>query len=274
MRETEIKAAGALAADALGGTGAIVRDVQRATSGRVFDTLGAIALPVRLAHDGITAAVHASVRLGLRAIPDGAGRALARTARPGARALADSPYGSAVLGALNGAYGDRLADGPLDLPMTLRGDATATGTVAVFVHGLGETDASWRFGGGPAYGERLRAELGYTPLYARYNTGRRISDTGRALAAALAQLPAEEIVLVGHSMGGLVVRSALHYGDPAWTGKVRHVVCLGSPHLGAPLERAANLGGHHLRRARADRKSTRLNSSHPSISHAVFCFHK
>jgi pimeloyl-ACP methyl ester carboxylesterase len=61
----------------------------------------------------------------------------------------------------------------------------------------------------------------------------------------------ERIALVGHSMGGLVVRSACHYGaaeDHAWTQRLRHVFCLGSPHLGAPLEKAANVGGWALGR--------------------------
>jgi pimeloyl-ACP methyl ester carboxylesterase len=248
MRNAEIKATGALAAEALGGTGALVRDVHRAASKRVFGALGGIAAPVRVMHDGISSAVFSSVRLGLRAIPAGAGRALALAAAPDAPALGESPHGSVVLGALNGAYGDRLAGGPLGVTMELRGDREATGTVVVFVHGLGETDASWRFGGRPSYGERLREELGHTPLYARYNTGRHISDNGRALALALAEVDADELVLVGHSMGGLVIRSALHYGEPEWTSRVKHVFCLGSPHMGAPLERAANLGGHHLRR--------------------------
>ena len=71
----------------------------------------------------------------------------------------------------------------------------------------------------PTYGERLREDLGHTPVYARYNTGRHISDNGRALAAALEALvegwpvAVEELVLVGHSMGGLVARSACHYGE-------------------------------------------------------------
>ena len=61
----------------------------------------------------------------------------------------------------------------------------------------------------------------------------------------------EEIVIVGHSMGGLVARSACHYGsveDHAWTGAVRHVFCLGSPHLGAPLEKGVNALGWALGR--------------------------
>jgi hypothetical protein len=44
-------------------------------------------------------------------------------------------------------------------------------------------------------------------------------------------------------MGGLVARSACHVGETeshAWRPTLRKLVCLGSPHHGAPLER----GGH------------------------------
>jgi len=101
----------------------------------------------------------------------------------------------------------------------------------------------------------LQAELGYTPLYIRYNTGRHISENGRELAELLDQLveawPTEvhEVSLIGHSMGGLVARSACHYGgETAWCGRVRHVFTLGAPHLGAPLERGAARASHLLSR--------------------------
>jgi len=252
-----VQAAGGLAAEALGGAGAIVRDVHRGVAGRVFGMLGEVAAPVRLAHDGISTLAHASVTAGLRAVPKGGGRALALSAPPDAPSLADSPRGSFALGAINGMWGDRIErdHAPLALGLDLRVDGEPSGKLAVFAHGLCETDAAWGLGGGPTYGERLRAELGHTPVYVRYNTGRHISENGRALAAALEALvtehPAEEIVLVGHSMGGLVARSACHYGERdghAWTRALRHVVCLGSPHHGAPLERAAARGGHLLRR--------------------------
>jgi pimeloyl-ACP methyl ester carboxylesterase len=110
-----------------------------------------------------------------------------------------------------------------------------------------ESEFSWRVGaapGGQTYGSRLRRELGYTPVELRYNTGLHISENGLALADLLEQLvdewPVEvqRIALVGHSMGGLVARSACHQargrGDK-WVGAVRHVVSLGSPHMGAPL---------------------------------------
>ena len=97
---------------------------------------------------------------------------------------------------------------------------------------------------GQTYGRRLRDELGFTPVELRYNTGRHISESGLALADLLERLLAawpvevERIALIGHSMGGLVARSACHHaaerGD-AWVGHVGHVVSLGSPHMGAPL---------------------------------------
>ena len=202
------------------------------------------------------------------------GRALARTASPQSPGLADSRLGALALGAANGAFGDRLArDHPdLALELTIRsherevpldreglaaGFADATPRLAVFVHGLCGTEQTWWWQAPgsehrPTYGTRLRNELGYTPVYVRYNTGLHVSDNGRRLAGALEQLLAEwptevkGVALVGHSMGGLVARSACHYGEAeghVWMGSVRHVVCLGTPHLGAPLEKAANVAG-------------------------------
>ena len=120
----------------------------------------------------------------------------------------------------------------------------------VFVHGLGLSELSWQ-GGAPAMGDALRQEAGLSPIYLRYNTGRHISTNGRELAGLLEDLcerwpvPVESLSLVGHSMGGLVSRSACWYAEQAnagWLSRLRRVVCLGSPHHGAPLEKA----GHAL----------------------------
>ena len=173
---------------------------------------------------------------------------------PDALPASSSRAGSVALGALNGAIGDRLARGrsELALSMTARREGHATPKLAVFVHGLCETDEAWSLlSNQPSYGERLATELGYTPVYIRYNTGLHVSDNGRDLSELLDgltgewPLPVEEIALVGHSMGGLVCRSAAHQGG-GWTEKLRHVFCLGTPHLGAPLEKAANLAGWAL----------------------------
>jgi len=59
----------------------------------------------------------------------------------------------------------------------------------------------------------------------------------------------EEIALVGHSMGGLVARSACHGAakdDMAWVRRVRHIVSLGTPHHGAPLAQGVHYAAHAL----------------------------
>jgi pimeloyl-ACP methyl ester carboxylesterase len=134
----------------------------------------------------------------------------------------------------------------------------------VFLHGLCETDLCWSFAAEKrwgdrtcTYGSRLRDDDGWTPIYANFNTGVHISENGRELADQLEELvrlwPKEvtEIALVGHSLGGLVARSAAHQANAhghAWLEPLRHVVGLGTPHLGAPLERFANWGTHRLAR--------------------------
>ena len=131
-----------------------------------------------------------------------------------------------------------------------------TDALAVFVHGLCLTEQSWRRPPRPVaqadprtYGERLSEDLGFTPIDIRYNTGLHISTNGRTLEKILTRLvevwpvPVKHIALIGHSMGGLVARSACHYGDEQnhrWTRATRQVVCLGSPHQGAELEKGVN----------------------------------
>jgi pimeloyl-ACP methyl ester carboxylesterase len=118
-----------------------------------------------------------------------------------------------------------------------------TGDLAVFLHGLGETEHAW---GVRNYGERLTEDLGYTPVFVRFNTGRHISENGASLTALLAQLiadwpvPINRIALIGHSMGGLVARSACHHGGD-WCRHIKVTVSLGTPHSGAPLEQAVHV---------------------------------
>jgi len=175
---------------------------------------------------------------------------------------------------INGFWGDYLSrkNSRLDLGMTIRDHGkrvpitpeafavafpNPTNKVCVFVHSLAATEWLWSLSSEHHYGDhdvtfgtRLADDLGFTPIYLRYNTGRHISENGRALAKLITEalqaypVPVEEIALVGHSMGGLVARSAAHYArehDEPWVERLRHVACIGSPHLGAPLEKAVNL---------------------------------
>jgi pimeloyl-ACP methyl ester carboxylesterase len=183
----------------------------------------------------------------------------------------------AALGAVNGVVGDALAarTNGLALDMSLRaGDQYLTLTpeglrdavpdpsssLVVFVHGLCATEWSWCLGAeayhgdpGANFGTLLERDLGVTPLFLRYNSGRHVSENGRDLAALLDALvthwpvPVKRIALVGHSMGGLVIRSACHLADEdgrPWRRSLTHVACLASPHRGAALEKLGNvLGG-------------------------------
>jgi pimeloyl-ACP methyl ester carboxylesterase len=178
---------------------------------------------------------------------------------------ASSAKREAVLAALNGVLGDHLAasGNPLAIPMQLRrngqpleltsagleaGIPAPTGKILLLAHGLCMNDLQWRRNGHD-HGAALAAEGGYTPLYLHYNSGMHVSQNGHAFAGMLETLlqawpvPVEQLVIAGHSMGGLLARSACHYGQLAghgWLKHLRQLVFLGTPHHGAPLERGGN----------------------------------
>jgi len=213
---------------------------------------------------GLTGLVYKSVRGVTRLVGGGLDAILAQLG-PTFGGRASSPEREAVLAALNGVLGDYLAasDSPLAIPMSLRRDGRVLalekralaaaipeggGKLAVLAHGLCMNDLQWNREGHD-HGAVLARDLGYTPLYLHYNSGLHTSTNGRALAGLLEALLArwprhvEELAIVAHSMGGLVARSACHYGAVAghgWPRRLRRLVFLGTPHHGAPLER----GGH------------------------------
>ena len=267
-RRDEARALGRLAfdelRDAAGGIGAIHRGI----ADRVFRLAGPSARSVEVAHNTIAGTVYATVGGAFGAVGRAADTALELSGATAQTRVSSTPRGAAVIAAIAGLIGDRLEEdgSPLVAPMAVRvaGEPVtpdrdslaaafpgATPRVVVFLHGLMESEFAWRLGAGPSgetYGSRLAADLGCTPVYVRYNTGRHISENGRVLADLLEQLVAEwpvpvsEVALVGHSMGALVARSACHYAGPdaRWTRRVRHVVSLGTPHMGAPLEQAVH----------------------------------
>lgn len=184
-----------------------------------------------------------------------------------------TPEREMVLAILNGVMGDRLlaTQSPLATPMSFwcrrqavklksgEGLGKATGKIVLILHGLCMNDLQWRVEkfdenkvkvGVVELGESLENELGYTPIYLRYNTGLHTSLNGHELAEKLEQLlmhwpvPIEEFSIVGYSMGGLVTRSACHYAKKdgmRWLFHLKSIVFLATPHHGSPLERAGNL---------------------------------
>ena len=139
---------------------------------------------------------------------------------------------------------------------------TATQRVVLLVHGLMCTESVWQFrdagghGQSRDYGALLADDLGFTPIYLRYNSGLAIADNGEALADLLEAIRAaypvevEEILLVGHSLGGLVVRSAYDHASARsqrWPALVRRAIFIDTPHLGSPLERLGRIAAGLMR---------------------------
>jgi hypothetical protein len=218
---------------------------------------------------GITGIVYGSIRLTTRLVGAGLDAALA-VLPPATREDPPTSRRDAVVAALEGVVGDHLAatGNPLATPLHLRHDGraleltpaglaaalpAASGRVAVMVHGLCRSDRQW-LRDGHDHGAALARDLGFTVVHVRYNSGLHVSINGHALAerleTALAAwpVPVDDLVIVGHSMGGLVARSACHYAalsGAAWPALLRRLVFLGTPHHGAPLER----GGRWLHAA-------------------------
>ncbi|AFA73458.1 PGAP1 family protein [Gordonia polyisoprenivorans VH2] len=268
----EVRALARLGLSELGKATVGIARVHRATSAAVFGTLdlaiGRPVAPVRTVHDAVSEAVYTSIT-GVLDLATIVADALPETGPQPTRTV----RGAAMIGILDGLIGDALDDehsplapqmaprvGGSPVAVTTDGLAAAypraTGHLVVFLHGLMETEHAWRLGGRPTYGARLVDDIGATEVQIRYNTGRHISDNGATLARLLSEMvllwpvPVTRISLVGHSMGGLVIRSACHLGTSnraPWVPLVTETVSLGSPHLGAPLARGVHAASSALR---------------------------
>ena len=265
VRASDLRGVAQLAIHATTGVTRIAEGVHRS----VLGTLGVPGGKTPGQAGGITGLVYRSVHGVTRLVGRGVDTALGKLQPLFERIESDrpgTPEREAVLAALNGVMGDRLVaiDSPFATPMTLRwrGEALtpeampprreATGRVLLLIHGLCMSETKWRTrseAGVVDHGETLASTLGYTPVHLRYNSGLHTSQNGRGLSTLLEQVladwprPVEELTIVAHSMGGLLARSACHYaGQEAmrWPHHLKHLVFLGTPHHGAPLERAGN----------------------------------
>jgi len=273
LQAADLRGAARLTSEAVAGLASLVEAMHAriTTLPRLPGLGGAAAADERTR--GVTGLVYETVR-GVTRLAGSSAEALLGWLEPALAAAdphqAPRPEREAILAALNGVLGDHLAttDNPLAIAMQFRHAGRplplqrhairsrlegATPKLLVLLHGLCMNDLQW-LRAGHDHGEALARELGYTPVYLHYNSGLSVSTNGRILGDLMEglysvwPLPIERLVMVGHSMGGLVARSAIHHGALAqrgglrWPGRVNDLVCLGTPHNGAPLERA----GHGL----------------------------
>ncbi|GAB3754520.1 hypothetical protein GCM10027599_17090 [Yimella radicis] len=252
--------------------------------GRARSLLGPVATPLELAHDVVLSGTYSSLGLAL----DVTGV----VARPAAGFVAGQVpsrvvkrRATSVAAFVQGFTGDRLVDVglPISYPMTLRRSGydvpitkaglsnaypDASSNLVVFVHGFVGTEQMWKRrasrddeGRRLSYGRRLESLGDWSAVWVRYNTGQRVSTNGRDLGRMLARLvarwpvPVDRVVLVGHSMGGLVVHSALLQAAPdaPWAGLVTDTVSFGTPYHGALLEKSVNVVAKEFDNHRATR---------------------
>lgn len=259
-RSADLRGVSRLAIDATLG----LTDLVEAMHDNIARARGILATPSAGPTRGVTGLVYRSIRGVTRWVGSGIDIILSQLT-PLLGEQSTLPGHEAVLAALNGVLGDYLAasGNPLAISMHLRWEGRPlelglpalaaagpplTGKLVVLVHGLCMNDQQWNRQG-HNHGAALARDLGYTPVFLCYNSGRHISTNGRAFAALLEGLvkqwpaPLEELTIIGHSMGGLVSRSACHYGRLSghdWPRHLKKLIFLGTPHHGAPLER----GGH------------------------------
>jgi hypothetical protein len=265
LRASDIRGIAQLAIQATAGVTRITEGVHRS----VLATLGIAGDTVPGRTRGITGLVYRTVHAVTQGVGFSVDKLLAAlhvvfASNEGGKP--ETPQRAAVLAALNGVMGDRLiaTNNPLASTMSFRYSNDVlncqalpplyapAGKILLLIHGLCMTDLrrhAQRQGQASDHGATLATALGYTPVYLHYNSGLHISHNGRELSARLEQLlthwPAtlEELSVVAHSMGGLLIRSAVHYARQAglrWPDRLKSIVFLGTPHHGAPLERAGN----------------------------------
>ena len=271
LRASDVAAVAKLATQATLGVARMAEGVHQA----VWGTLGASGGKLPGQTGGLTGLIYKTVRGMTQVVGTGVDAALSKL-QPlfdaADHAAPETPAREAVLAALNGVLGDHLAasQNPLATQMGLRYEGRAltkqsmppasavTGKVLLLIHGLCMNDLQWSVAAGDDpkrfdHGQLLADALGYTPVYLRYNTGLHTSQNGRELSRQLEQLVRDwphaitNLSVLVHSMGGLVIRSALAVAQEetqeellTWPARLKNIVFLGTPHHGAPLERAGN----------------------------------
>lgn len=256
-RLKDIQGAGRLTADAIVG----LTDIVDAMHHTISSFGGILGEPNQTRTKGITGFVYQSIRTITEMM--GKGLDVSLNQLHSVIEKSDSSSGrEAVLSALNGVLGDYLAakGNPLSISMQFRHDGrplsekelseilnNSNGKIVILVHGSCMNDLQWNRKEHD-HGASLSQDLGITPIYLHYNTGLHISENGNKFADLLETLLTQtpqpmELSIIAHSMGGLVSRSACHYGELSnqiWLKHLKKLICLGTPHHGAPLEKGGN----------------------------------
>ena len=254
---TDLRGVGSLTIDAITG----ITDIVESLHHTITSFSGILGVPDQYRTKGITGMVYRNIRTVTELVGDGIDALLDRlSSMLGEKD--SSPGREAVLSALNGVLGDHLVarNNPLAIPMQFRRNGKplneqalsetiqqSNGRLAIMVHGSCMNDLQWNKLGHD-HGTALARDLGFVPVYVHYNTGLHISENGREFSDLLEtftnQLPRQiELMIIAHSMGGLVSRSAYHYGklsDHTWLNRLRKLVFLGTPHHGSLLEKGGN----------------------------------
>jgi pimeloyl-ACP methyl ester carboxylesterase len=253
----DLRGAGKLAISAITG----VTDIVESLHHTISPVSGFPSAGDRKRTRGITGLVYRSIRTITGLVGDGIDLLLGQfSSIPGA--VDSSPAREATVAALNGVIGDHLAasSNPLAISMQFRRNGKpvneraldeairqCNGRLAIMVHGSCMNDLQWNRKGHD-HGAALARELGILPVYVHYNTGLHISENGRNFASLLETIFNQsphppELFIIAHSMGGLVSRSACHYGKLSghcWLDHLQKLIFLGTPHHGAPLEKGGN----------------------------------
>ena len=255
-RLSDLRGLSRLGIDAVTGVTDVVEAMHRNIAG--------LAPPLGRGREGPTGGITGLVYRSVRGVTRGVGAALDQAlslAAPWLDQPHTGPVRDALVAAINGSHGDHLehSGNPLAIPMQLRRDGVSVhGRLdaladlgprpLVLIHGLCMCDHQW-LRQGHDHGAALARDLGYTPVYLHYNSGRSVQQNGQDLAELMESLladwpvPLESLTLLGHSMGGLVARAACYSARSrqlGWLARCQALVTLGTPHQGAPAARAGS----------------------------------
>ena len=218
--------------------------LSKSNSDRTEGLTGFVYRSIRTLSQGVSFGIDQSLKLFTQSTTDSDPRSIAR---------------EKMVAAINGVVGDHLyrTENSLAITMQLLSQGVALnrqqitqslkhskGRLLIMVHGLCLNDLQWQRQQHD-HGMMLAKELGFTVIYLCYNSGRHISENGRAFSDLLestlgANDQLKSIAVVGHSMGGLVSRSACEYAKRErheWLKQLKKLIFLGTPHHGAWLEK-------------------------------------